>query len=170
MLEKIVKGLQFADLHVNRVLTVAVGVLVFFCMILITFSITGRYLFGTPVPSTDEISETILVLVIFLPLAYIERQGGHLRIMFLYSRFSERWQNVCDILAKVLVLLLLSLMTWQTLLYALHSWACNEISWGTVSIPLWIPKFSIFFGCLLFSLHVLGSLGIKVKNLVRRVS
>ena len=145
MIDRIVKGLQSADLHVSRILTVAAGILIFCCMVLITLSIGGRYLFNAPIPSTVESSEVILVLIIFLPLAYIDIQGGHLRIMFLYSRLSIRGQNICDIIAKIVSFTLLSLMTWQTLNFALASWASSERSWGLIALPLWIPKFVIFF-------------------------
>ncbi|MFH1626367.1 MAG: TRAP transporter small permease [Pseudomonadota bacterium] len=167
MLPNIVRGLQFADLRVNRVLAVAVGVLTLCTMFLVTISIGGRYLLGKPVPSTIEISEVILVLVIFLPLAYVQQRGGHLRVMFLYSRLPKSLRTACDILALALSTMLFALMTWQTLIYALHSWASSETSWGIVPIPLWIPKFGIFFGCLVFSLHTFGSLFMRVKELVR---
>jgi len=166
MLHNIEKGFQYIDLHVNRVLAATMGVLTFLCMLLITCSIGGRYLLGMPVPSSVELSEAILVLVIFLPFAYIDIQGGHLRITALYSRFSTRWQKICDIFSKVVSVIFFSLMTWQTLKYAIHSWVSNEVSWGMIPIPLWIPKFAIFFGCLIFSIHLLGSLVLKAKNVI----
>jgi len=165
MIGKIGKGLQQVDFHVNKTLAVAVGVLIFFCMLLISFNIGGRYLFGVIIPSTVEMSELIFVLMVFLSITYIEIQGGHLRIKFLYSRLSNKGQNICDILAKLISVVLFGLMTWQTLLYALRAWNTNEASWGLLPIPLWIPKFGVVIGCTLFFLHSTGSLVFHAKKL-----
>jgi len=169
MIRKIGKGLQQADFHVNKTLAVAVGILIFFCMLLITFNIGGRYLFGVIIPSTVEMSELIFVLMVFFSITYIDIQGGHLRIKMLYSRLSPRGQRLCDILAKILSVVLFSLMSWQTLLYALRSWNTNETSWGLLPIPLWIPKFGVFIGCTLFFLHSTGSLVFNIKKLFGEV-
>jgi len=51
---------------------------IFFLMLLTVTDVTGRYLFIRPVEGAAEISELMLVLIIFLGLSATQRAGGHI--------------------------------------------------------------------------------------------
>ena len=169
MIDRAAKRLQVFDSKANRVLGMVAGVLAFVGMFLVTFDVGGRYLFNHPIPGTLERTEAMLCIIVFWSITYWEITKGHLRMTLLYSRFSPRWRLSCDILTKVLVLFLFSFLIWQTFLYGVDSWVNRETDLLGV-VPLWLPKFGIFIGCVAFFLHFLGGFVLQVINMIRRTA
>ena len=71
----------------------AVGLMMFH----ITFDVFGKYLFNAPLPATLEIvSHYYMVVVVFLPLAMVEKRDAHISVEVLTQNFSDRWQKVVE--------------------------------------------------------------------------
>ncbi len=62
---------------------------------LLTISIGARYLGGTSVPWSEEVSRFMFIAVIFASISYAARQHRHIRVtMFVEKVFSEKAQKV----------------------------------------------------------------------------
>jgi len=131
----------------------AIGALLL--MFLISADVGVRTIFGDHIPGTLDLSQIILVFIIFIPLAYVEESGGHLRITLLSSRFSTRGKSIIDNICNILIIAIFGLMTCMTFKGVCISLSSHDTSWGELAIPLWIPKLFIFVGCLLFFLYAL---------------
>ncbi len=165
-MRSIIKALQNADFQVNRALTWIPKVLILVTMFWIVADVTGRYLFDAPIAGTLEASELALAVIIWFSVTFFEIKTGHISITLFYSRLPTRGQIGCDILGKALAFIMFALLAWQNLGYAIRSWVIQDVPLGAVlPIPLWIPKFAIFLGCFLFSLHSLGGLLLKLMRL-----
>ena len=157
-----VKVFQLLDFKVSQVLLFISGLCCAVSMFLITADVVGRYFFNSPIPGTLEVTEFMLCMIVFGGLTYLEIRGEHVRILLIYSRLSAKAQFVLSVFAKGLGFLFFGLMTWQTFRNALHSFIIQEATWGEVSVPLWIGKSFIFLGCLILTLHLLGSFWLDV--------
>lgn len=67
----------------NRVLdamAAVAGVLLVFMMVSVSADVAGRYVFGLPIGWVSEFTEYILLYIPFLAMAWLVREGGHVRI------------------------------------------------------------------------------------------
>jgi len=140
------------------ILTVISGSASLFCMLFISVVVGGRYLLNYAVPGMLDITEMMLVLIIFFPLAYVEKKKGHLQITILYSILPGRMRSILEYIWKILTCILFGAMAGMSFRGMLASFLEHEASWGEIAIPLWIPKFFIFISCTAMFLYVLISL------------
>jgi TRAP-type transport system small permease protein len=154
-----IKLLESIELKFNNIMYYISGALCLFGMFLITADVVGRYFFSYPIPGTLEVTEVLLCFIVFGPLTYLELKGEHVRILFIFEKFSTKIQFALNVFAKGIGLFLFGLMAWQTFYDFLRAFITNEHSWGATEISLWIPKMFVFLGCLLLALHFIISFG-----------
>ena len=127
----------------------------FLTMLLVVANVAGRYLFNKPVTGTLEITESLLVLTIFLSLALTQYDGGHIRVNLVTRRLPEA---VARGLTVVSMLIGAGFFTWcgyAAWIFAAQSYSFNEQEWGEVVFPLWPMKFVVFFGIALLAIQFL---------------
>jgi len=159
-----VKVFQLLDSKFSSILLFVSGIICGVSMFLITADVVGRYFFNSPIAGTLEVTEFFLCIIVFGGLTYLEIRGEHVRILIIYSRLSANLQFALSVFAKGVGVLFFGLMTWQTFRNALHSFITQEATWGEVSVPLWIGKTFVFLGCLMLTLHLLGSFGLDLSG------
>jgi TRAP-type C4-dicarboxylate transport system permease small subunit len=137
------------------ILTAVSGSASLFCMLFISAVVGGRYLLNYAVPGMLDITEMMLVLIIFFPLAYVEKKKGHLQITILYSTLPGRMRSVLEFIWRILTCALFGAMSAMSFRGMLTSFLEHEASWGEIAIPLWIPKLFIFISCTAMFLYVL---------------
>lgn len=82
-----------------------------------------RALVGTPIPATVEIaSRYYMVLISFLPLAWVEQRDGMVSIGVLDSVLSPSWLRWSDVVVALVVAVAYALLAWITLKTALKSY------------------------------------------------
>lgn len=125
-------------------------------MLITVADIIGRRAFGRPVGGAFELSELMLVIVVFGSMASCELIRGHITVGLIVSRFRQRTQDIIDSLMYLLFLAISCLITWQLFVHAMREMG------GQVTAVLQVPVFpAIFiaaFGGLLLSLLILMNL------------
>jgi TRAP-type C4-dicarboxylate transport system permease small subunit len=100
----------------------------------------------------------MLLPLVYLPLAYIQRQGGHVSIDLLVSRFHGRFRAAANILVALLGTFFAFLIVWQG---GLNWWDFYQR--GKLSMIALLPEhpaaFFIPLGGFLFGLQFLIQLG-----------
>ena len=158
--------------RVNTVLAFFCGALVFFYMFLVGANITGRYVFNRPVDGTLEIGQLVLASVIFFSLAYTQMEDAHIRVTAALRFLPSKWQDKFEITILAVGLLMMILMAYRSLPFALESFEMREVHMS-VDIPIWPTKFIFFLGwCMLgfqFLLEFLNRVLVKSdsKNIQR---
>ena len=144
-------------------------VLLFFMMILIVADLIGRSFFSKPLHGTLEITELVMVFLVFLSLGYTEIKGMNVRALTLILRLPERVQIFMDILAYVLGLVYFSIMAWGATLTAWDSWIVRQVSEGA-EIPIYPVKFVIPVGSVLIAIVFLMGIFQKLRQIVSKNS
>ena len=139
---------------VNFVLAFVCGALVFFYMFLVGANITGRYLFNRPVDGTLEIGQLMLASVIFFSLAYTQKEGAHIRVTAVLKTLPQRWQDRFESAILAIGFLIMIIMAWQALPFALESFHMREVHMS-VDVPIWPTKFIFFVGWCILGLQFL---------------
>lgn len=149
----------------------ALGILLLM-MFLTVGDVIGRYLVGRlpffqPIPGTFELTEFMLVLIVFAALGYTQVRRGHISIDVVVSRFSPRTQSVIDSITYLLSLALFSLVTWQSAVYAHRLFEERDVS-GILLVPIYpfliVVALGSFLFCLVLLVNFLSSLAKVVKH------
>ena len=96
----------------NGVAWVARGVLLLM-MLFATADVTGRYVFSRPIEGSQEVTEAMMVFVIFLGMGYCTLQRGHVRVELVTSRLSEHTQAILDAIVSLAGTAIVALIVWQ---------------------------------------------------------
>lgn len=148
------KTANFIGTGLSPIVTVAgyIGAGVIALMMLLTVAdVVGRGFLNKPVLGAYEISEFMLVIVVFISMASCQLLKGHITIDLVVDRLRKRTQNIIDSIMYFLFLIMFCVFTWQLFVYAM------EETGGTVSGILDIPVFPFIY---------IASLGSALVSLV----
>lgn len=109
------------------------GVALVAMLALTVADITGRTVFNNPVPGTVEVTQVILVVVVFLALAHSEDLGDHITVDLLYVRVGSRAKGILDVFANVLSVVVLGVMAYQLYVFALR----RQVSGAETPVLQW---------------------------------
>ncbi len=135
------------------------------CLMLITAAdVLLRYIFSKPIIGVSEVSEYLLVILVFLALAYAQFQGRHVNVTIITSRLPLRVQSTLYIGILVTVLTLVLAMTWNSAEVAHSFQQMGETRWN-VPVPVWPARFFVPIGAFLLSLELFTELVLYLKAL-----
>jgi TRAP-type C4-dicarboxylate transport system permease small subunit len=95
---------------------------------------------GLIVPSIAEICGFLLAAASFLALAYTLTIGGHIRVGILVERLPQGARRILETATGAAAALLAGYFTYAVGELALKSWRFNDVSYGFVPVPLWLPQ------------------------------
>jgi TRAP-type mannitol/chloroaromatic compound transport system permease small subunit len=142
------------------------GVCVLVMVLTIVVDITGRTFFYKPLEGTLELNEMLMVLIVFLGLAWTQSQRGNVKIEVFTSRLSHRSSRVVDLAVWTMSLVFASLITIGGTVEALHSTRIREAVWGIARFPVWPGKIILSFGCFLLCIQFLVDILHEVGHLL----
>ena len=90
--------MKFIRLLINSLGSLS-GIAIAVIMFLICAEVVFRYGFNNPILGTVEISEYMLVCIVFLGLGYTQLIKGHIRIELVLERLPEKLQHILRIVA-----------------------------------------------------------------------
>ncbi len=131
---------------ISRVLNAVAGGTLFLMMLLTAIDVVLRYAFNRPIGGTYEITELMMVIVIFFALAYTQATKAHVSVDFLVARLSKRKQKIIDFLNHALAFAMLLLMTIMSFIKAFQVMTRGEVS-PTLSIPVYPFFLLVGLGC-----------------------
>jgi TRAP-type mannitol/chloroaromatic compound transport system permease small subunit len=162
-LDRAIEGAAYYGLLVS-------GILILVMSWLSTYGVARRYLLNNPEPYSYEISTSMLLACVVFSIAYLQRQGQHLRADFLSIHFSQATQAVItDIVGPIVALFYIGIITWQSWDAALYSLRIYETSQSSWEEPLFPTKLVVPIGMGLLCLVLLAQLSRGVTSLVQRI-
>jgi TRAP-type C4-dicarboxylate transport system permease small subunit len=99
-----------------------------------------RKVLSKSILGTVEITEFMMVILVFFGLAQAEVVNGNVRVDILTKRFSEKTQQIIEVISQFCCFILFVLLTWYAFDYAV-----GKIGSGEVSQDLWIPMYPFVF-------------------------
>lgn len=129
----------------------------FFMMILTTLDVAGRYLFNSPILGVFEMTEFLVLILIFSFLAYAQSNKAHVAVELLVAQFSDKLQVWIDLFNHTVCLLLMVLITWMGVRRALELMAVGGAS-PNLKVPAYPFVFFLAFGCAVMCIQYLADL------------
>lgn len=110
-----------------------------------------------------EMTEFLMVMVVFFSLARCETKNGHIRVELVMEKFSDRSKILADIFTQTLCTVLFVLMT-----ISIYRHAASMKASGEVTMDLHLPIYPIVYvaaaGCLVMTLVLM----LKTLSLIIR--
>jgi TRAP-type C4-dicarboxylate transport system permease small subunit len=143
------------------------GVGVLTIMMLLTVSdVLLRYLFNRPILGTLELTEYMMVPVVFLGLAWCAARRENIKVDILISRLKTRPRAILDSITCFLSLVVMVFITWQNFMETGNIWESYRVS-DILHVPAY-PFFVVLtLGCFLLCVVLVINL---VENIVQAVS
>lgn len=124
---------------------IAMAVLIFI-MLFITVSVCGRYFFNTPIPDDIIIMQALLVVLVFLPFAFVQQEKAHLSVTLLTDMMGPKGQYICDMLGLAVGMIFIGIVTVASFGDSWNSYIDQSIFEGPLEVPEWPARGSVFLG------------------------
>ena len=125
--------------------------------------VTGEPL-GLLIPSYSEFTGFFLVSASFLALAYSLRSGSHIRVSLIIRGFSGRARLWIDLWCTVSGAIFTSFFAWHAVLMVIDSYEYNDISYGMIPVPIWIPQLGMALGLVILTIALLDEMITVLKG------
>ncbi|MDE4133263.1 TRAP transporter small permease [Phaeobacter sp. QD34_3] len=152
--DSLVSRLDLGLLRIEQVLALVSGLAVFSLMVLAVASVGGRSAFNAPLPGYVDWIEQAMPLIAFMGIAYVQRDGGHIRMDILIGSLRGRALWLFELFSVLLILALMLLLVWG-------SWAHFSRSFDFAA-PLWSRDSSIDIGIPLWPAKLLAPVAFSV--------
>jgi TRAP-type C4-dicarboxylate transport system permease small subunit len=139
---------------------VAMGVLLLM-MLLTVADVFMRATLNKPIIGTIEITEQMMVAVVFLGFGWCALQGNHIRVDLFVSRYPLGTQRVIDLMTYSVGLILVAAMCWRTFV---TTFTVQQL--GLTCAYIGLPKYP-FYALAAFGWAVLfiAMAGLLVRNI-----
>lgn len=120
--------------RIVRHFALAAGGVLFLLMLLTVYSVILRYVFNAPPFFTLDVSQMMLVPVVFFGLAYCGWTGGHIAVDLIETLGMPRLTRWTDIAVRFVCALVLGLLSWKLVGLAFDSAEFEEAT-NLIEIP-----------------------------------
>lgn len=151
------------SLIINRLLTHLGSIALALLMFLTVADVFGRYFLNYPVPGTFEVTEMLMVPIVFLALGLAQHHNEHISLDLAYNYFPARGKAATNILVEVVNLAVVGAVTWQLYEYSARM---SEGNYTTAVLQLPIHPFVILAiaGTASYMLAVICDLGKSIRK------
>lgn len=151
------------------VLAVPAALSVAVMMLSTTLDATARYVLNSPIPGVFELNEVLIVVCVFMSLAWTQMERGHIRVTVLLMHLSGRTVAVFDLISAVVAFFFVLALGYMGTIGALESIRIWEFRWGSVQMPIWWAKSLVPVGCFMLNLQLLLDIWMDVERLRGRL-
>lgn len=143
-LERVIRNIS---VNINRIGVGFLAVMMFMTGI----DVVMRYIFNRPISGAYELTELMMVILVFFGLAYTQIKKEHVAVDLVFNRFAPKMKTISSCVSYFLCLSLFVVMTWQSIKQVQSKWNSGLVT-GTLGIPLWPFYLITAVGCLVMCL------------------
>ena len=145
------------------------AICVFLMMVLTFCDVIGRYFLGRPIKGASDLTELIMLIVVFLGLGYTQVVRGHVQVDALIRVLPKHIPPILEPFTSFLGAGILALISWRL---GMRSWVAllnpHEEATPTLGIPLGPFLIAVTFGCLVFCVLLFWDFFHSLSRLVRK--
>lgn len=126
-------------LKLEKLLTLAGGIVIFLLVFLATTNVLGRWLFDLPISGYIDWVEQAMAFMAFLGIAYTQREGGHIRMDMLVGNIYGRPLWFTELISTLLMLGVTLVLIYGSFLHFLRAYQIGDSSLD-INLPTWPAK------------------------------
>ncbi len=151
--------LTIKQLYENKILKICIfisGTCIFIMMFSIVADALARTFLNKPIHGTLELNQMLMVVLVFMSLAWTQQQKGHINVDFLVLKLSEVNARALNLyLVLPISLFLISMLMFATAQEAYMSFIGREYVFGIIVFSVWPGKIVVAFGFCLYIVQLL---------------
>lgn len=151
---------------ISRVFAVASGLVIGLMMLLTVADIFMRFFFNSPITGATEITEFMMVCVVFPALAWCALTNMHVKVSLLVSHFPNKDQTIIDIITLTATLIICAIITWRSLLESISTYK-SHISSSLLHLPYYPFKWIMTLGFGIFCLSIVALIAEKIGIFIK---
>jgi TRAP-type C4-dicarboxylate transport system permease small subunit len=138
--------------------------LVVMFVIMLVMSVGRLSWLNINIKAGDDFAAWAMAAMSFLGLAHTFKKGEMIRVGLLLEHLKGRTKQAFEIFAHLVGFGFVCYLTFAAWNFVKFSWLLNDMSQGSVAIPLWIPQSGVFIGLSLLGLALLDELLIVLSG------
>jgi TRAP-type C4-dicarboxylate transport system permease small subunit len=149
----------------TKFLAVCSAVVTMLLMLYIVADVFGRYALNQPMPNSLAVSETLMVFLAFLGLAYVQARKMNIRLDFLAKRFGLMGNAILEVFSMLLSVTVIGLIIWASWSWVWESWVIKDSMQGTLLIPYYYSKTAMAVGLFFLFIQFMIDLAKSIDRL-----
>jgi TRAP-type C4-dicarboxylate transport system permease small subunit len=150
--------------NLNRYAATLAGIALLLMAIVGALDVIGAAI-GRPLVGTHEITETLMVIAIFMALASAQQGNAHIRVELFTRQLSPSLQVALSIFGLACSLACFALIAYFGWSSTLRSISTGEFRQGQLSFPVWPARMALALGATLMAFQCLREI---VLGLMKR--
>ena len=142
------------------------GIVLFGMMMLTTIDVICRYFFNASILGVYEITEFMMVCLVFLSLSFSQKLKGHVAVNILVDRLPNKPKQIFDVFNFLISIILILLIAWMSFDRGIELFHSNRVS-GNLTIPVYPFFFMVALGCFAMALEILRDLIAGIRGMVK---
>jgi len=139
-------------------------------LLIVIHEVIVRYVFDSPTLYSVELSEYLLVLVVFMSIGWVLKEDRHVAVTFVVDLLPKKMRLGLKLLTSLLTMAFLGILVWKGGKTTLTAYTGNYHSSSLLDFPMWIPYALIPLGALVLSLQYIVKIGELIRSLTDRCS
>jgi TRAP-type C4-dicarboxylate transport system permease small subunit len=152
---RILTAIDRAQRRIERIAAYMAAGLVFVMIFPTTLDVILRYIFNSPLPDIFQLTEFMMVGLVYLAIAYVQSIKDHIKIEVVTARLPQKIRDGLDLFGYVVGLLIFGMITWQSGRLAWAAWVNEDYTMGIIHFPLWPAKTILPIGTCLLCLRLI---------------
>ena len=148
---------------INIILAHAGAYVLFGMMLLTTSDVVGRYVLNLPITGAYEVTEAMMVTLVFLFLGHTQASKTHVAVDLVLKLLPHKIETVTKVITHVLSFLMMIVVAWMSIVRWLELMEINEHT-PILGIPISPFLLILAFGCLVLCIE----LGKDIFHFVRK--
>ena len=141
-----------------------IGAFSLFAMMCLTMADVGlRYLFNRPILGVFEITEFMVLVLIFSFLGYTQARKSHVSVDLFMRLFPERLKTLIEIVNHLACLVIMALIAWMGVDKAIELMEAGEAS-ANLALPTYPFAFFLVLGCVVICVEFIKDIIMILKN------
>lgn len=139
---------------------------IFLMMLLAVADAVGRYTLHITIFGAQDLTQLMMVVVVFLGFGLLAEEDGNVRIEILYQKFSPKLKAIMNIFAWVIGIVSYSFVAYRLLLRALSVFENHNATTITLNISLAPFLLIASVGCILMILQLASNIILNAMTLM----
>jgi TRAP-type mannitol/chloroaromatic compound transport system permease small subunit len=140
----------------GSIMTLISGVSILIVVFVDSIDVISTNVFATAVKGTVEITQAVMVMVVFAGLAYSQSKRAHIRMELLYMNVAQKKRALMDLFSEIVAIIYFIGLMSTSGVEMIASWKVREISTGLIQFPIYPVRTVIVFGSAVLILQLLA--------------
>jgi TRAP-type C4-dicarboxylate transport system permease small subunit len=138
-------------------------VALFAMMCLTVVDVVGRYVFNSPILGAFEITEFMVLIMVFSFLGYAQAQKAHVTVDIFYDKFPANVRRIIAIANYIISFIVMLIVCWMGFEKAVETWQTGEkpLNLAVLNYPF---VFFLSFGALVMCLEYIRDVIRKLQH------